>query len=303
MVALAPVPAADESQNWEQSVAGMDAAAVGREFLQATSDLWFLLSGIRDKEDADRAAAPFSDLVRRIFALDDRFSQLSTVDMLPELQEGDCAGQLDKIQVQILDSFENLNGEFNGLCRVRCYGSKALTAAFQEAVSSGMFTEDDMVLLQDIKPPMNEEETAAELCRLKNLEAPDRAVLDVLEHVTDPGSASKAVPELTTLSRRLMELQPEPSLSNRSFAESSSVSESAAYAPIEPLLWGIRNELVRIAALPGYETEPYDDFSAALESVFEGLGRTHCACFDNVFDACFRDDMDEAVQSKFSSDK
>lgn len=67
-------------------------------------------------------------------------------------------------------------------------------------------------------------------------------------------------------------------------------------APLEPILWAIRSEIVRIAALPGYEAETYDDFSVALDVVFESLAATHACMFDSVFDASFRSDLDNALR-------
>lgn len=284
----------------EEFTISPDATAdeVGTEFLSTTSDLWFLLSGIRDKDDADRAADRFTELVKKVFTLDDRFSEMSMGGGTPPSEDDDCAGQLDEMQVRILESFEDLNSEFTSLCRVHCYGSRKLTEAFQVAVSSGMFVEDDMVLLRDVQGPLSEEEMRQELVRLKRLVEPDRAVLDVLEQVKDAVSAGKAVPELARLSQRLHTLLPDTDLSIRSIADTDAAAVQDAYTPIEPLLWGIRNELVRIAGLPGYETEPYDEFSSALETVFDNLGKAHSSHFEAVFDACFRDDLDAAVQEK-----
>lgn len=272
---------------------------VGNMFLNTTSNMWFLLSGIRDRDDADRAAERFSELAKEVFRLDEQFSNMSMNSTVQDIDdEDDCAGRLDELQVRILESFEDLNNEFASLCRVHCYGSRKLSQAFQEAVATGMFTEDDMVLLQEVQGPLSEEETRQELARLQRLEEPDRAVLNVLEKVRDAASAEKAVPELARLTRSLLMLQPEQDMTYRSIPDSSVESVRTAFAPIEPVLWGIRNELVRIAGLPDYETEPYDNFSAALESVFDSLGRTHNSFFEAVFDACFRDDMDAAVQEK-----
>lgn len=304
--ALAPVQAV--------VVSGMPAAAaetataeeVGQEFLQATSDLWFLLSGIRDKDDADRAADRFSELVRKVCDMDERLSEMNMSAPLPMEDEDDdeaCAGRLDDIQVRILDSFDDLNNEFTSLCRVKCYGSSKLSQAFREAMATGMFAEDGMVMLHEMDLPMSEEQTQQELVRLKRLVEPDRAVLQVLEKVKDAGSADKAVAELSRLSQRLSTLMPEMDMNTYAMPESAAPSVKEAFAPIEPLLWGIRNELVRIAALPGYEAEPYDNFSAALETVFDSLGKTHSEYFDSVFDVYFRDDLDEAAHDKATTSK
>lgn len=295
-------------------VSGMPAAAaettsaeeVGQEFLQATSDLWFLLSGIRDKDDADRAADRFSELVRKVCDMDERLSEMSMSAPLPMEDEDDddaCAGRLDDVQIRILDSFDDLNNEFTSLCRVKCYGSRKLTQAFQEAVATGMFAEDGMVMLHEMELPMSEEQAQQELVRLKRLVEPDRAVLEVLEKVKDAGSADKAVAELSRISQRLSTLMPDMDMNTHAMPASAAPSVQEAFAPLEPLLWGIRNELVRIAGLPGYEAEPYDNFSAALETVFDSLGKTHSEYFDSVFDSYFREDLDEAAHDKATTSK
>ena len=66
--------------------------------------------------------------------------------------------------------------------------------------------------------------------------------------------------------------------------------------PLENTLWNIRAEIVRIAGLPGYDTQPYDAFSDTLDTVFENLNRTHSLWARDVFDASFRLDLAEALQ-------
>ncbi len=301
--ALAPVPACAAEQGSAEAdsaaIAEMDAEAVSHAFLQTTSDMWFLLSGIRDKADADRAAARFLELVGRVYLLDDRLSELGSADAtLGVADETDCAGRLDELQVRILESFEDLNGEFAGLCRVQCYGSQKLNNAFREAAASGMFGEGEMVMGYEVKQELSETESKQEAARLSDLLEPDRAMLRALEKVSDPASAALAVPELVRVSKRFGSLMPKVDMTARSVPVPMADSLQKAFSPLEPLLWGIRNELVRIAGLPGYETESYDDFSAALETAFENLSQTHSEYFESVFDACFRDDMDDAVQEK-----
>jgi hypothetical protein len=83
---------------------------------------------------------------------------------------------------------------------------------------------------------------------------------------------------------------------NRDFAPRNQSVAREVLAPIEPILWAIRSEIVRIAALPGYEAETYDAFSDALDRVFECLAATHCNIFDSIFDSSFRCDLDNALQ-------
>lgn len=281
-----------------------------RDFLQTVSDLWFLLSGISTRQEADAQAAPFSDLVRRICLLDEQLSSSSTGSGLPveveaEVHEdaatAETAEMLDTLQLRILESFDDVNAEFLSLCRVQCYGSAKLAKAFTEAAETGMFSEEAVQSLQGQQAPPSAAETERELARRHNLEAPDRAVLHVLQQVKDASSAQHAVNALTQLAGRLRLLVPEKVLDNRSLPESARARAVAAYEPISPLLWGIRTELVRIAALPGYDTESYDTFSEALNNVFENIGATHNEWFDDVFDASFRSDIDDALQENATS--
>lgn len=280
-----------------------------RDFLQSVSDLWFLLSGISNQKDADAQAAPFRDLVHRICLLDEQLSSSSTNSGLPaeveaEVHEDADAAQaaemLDALQLRILESFEDVNTEFLGLCRQQCYGSAKLAKAFEEAAETGMFAEDSVRLLHAPRC-FNTTEAEAELVRLKHLEEPDRAVLHVLEQVKDVASAQKAVAALTRISERFKTLLPAEDTADSEFADASRAQVRTAFEPISPLLWGIRTELVRIAALPGYDSEPYDRFSDALNTVFDDLDATHRSWFDDVFDSSFRADLDEAIMENASS--
>lgn len=276
-----------------------------REFLQTTTDMWFLLSGIGNGEEAGTAAPRFTELVNRICTLDEQLSHASTESGLPAEVEAEVhedaetaavAGALETLQVRILEAFDDVNAEFLSLCRVHCYDSSALIAAFAAAADTGMFSEEALAMLSPQAVPMSDMESEEELARLRSLEEPDRAVLSVLQQVKDAASAEKAAAALAQISRRLHNLAPQQPLGNRSFAERYRAGIRAAFEPLSPLLWGIRTELVRIAALPGYDTEPYDSFSEALNSVYEDLDATHSTYFQDVFDASFRADLDDALQ-------
>ena len=277
-----PPPASDEVTESQQ---------LGLEFLRTASEMWFLLSGIGSRDDADAAAASFQELVKRTFELDNRLSSLPLVT-----PDSECVGMMDNVQMRILETLDDLHVEFVSICRANCYESEALSKAFEAAVQLGMFAQDDMELMHHPAAPLTEEEARVEIARIRQLVAPDRAVLDILVAVQDETSASAAAPELQKLSQQLRRLLPELKRENREFAPASVVVAREALAPIEPILWAIRSEIVRIAALPGYEAETYDIFSDALDSVFESLGATHCVLFDSVFDASFRADLENALQ-------
>ena len=268
-----------------------EARQLGQEFLQTASEMWMLLSGVSSKQDADAAAARFSELVRITFELDNRLSSLPLI-----APEAECVGMMDNVQLRILETMDDLHVEFQSLCRAHCYGSKALVRAFEQAIELGMFAEDDRELLREPGRPFTEEEAQAEMVRLNRLAEPDRAVLDVLVEVQDEKDANKAVSKLTSLSLRFKALMPAEELANRDFSPATAAAAQEVLAPLEPILWAIRSEIVRIAALPGYEAETYDDFSVALDLVFESLCATHAELFDSVFDASFRTDLDNALR-------
>ncbi len=261
---------------------------VGQEILRLTSEMWFLLSGIRDKADADAAAPRFTALVEQASHMGEKLYDESS-----HAQELEA---LEMLHYCIAEAYEDLSYEFDSLCRARCYGSQSLLTAFHKAVGAGLFNDEELPLLEMIRPPLTESETRNELVRLKRLVEPDRAVLRILSEVKDARSARQAADELSLQTARLQLLLPESRVANRSFADASRASVRAAFEPLEPLLWGIRNEIVRIASLPGYEGESFDTFSDALESMFESLGKTHSEWFKDVFDASFRTDLDDALQ-------
>lgn len=265
--------------------------AIGQRFLQTTSEMWFLLSGISCKTDADKAANRFTELVSRVFELDNQLSALPIVS-----PESECVGMMDSVQLRILEALDDLHMEFLGICRANCYGSARLTKAFEKAVELGMFAEDDAELLKKPSEPLSEAESLKELERYGLLVEPDHAVLLVLSKIQDEKDATAAVAELHSLSLRFKRLLPSPAVLHRDFSASCKTSAEAAFAPVEPLLWAIRSEIVRIASLPGYEAETYDDFSNALDIIFESLGATHTVLFDSVFDASFRMDLDNALR-------
>lgn len=268
-----------------------EARVIGQEFLRTASEMWFLLSGVSSKQDADKAAKRFSELVKLTFDLDNRLSAMPLV-----APEAECVGMMDNVQLRILETMDDLHVEFQSLCRAHCYGSKALVKAFEQAIELGMFAEDDRELLREPGAPFTEAEAQAEMVRLNRLAEPDRAVLDVLVEVQDEKDANKAVSKLTSLSLRFKALMPAEELANRDFSPATAAAAQEVLAPLEPILWAIRSEIVRIAALPGYEAETYDDFSVALDLVFESLCATHAELFDSVFDASFRTDLDNALR-------
>ncbi len=284
-VAAAAVPETEPEAAAEPQ--GTQATSPGRELLRVTNDMWFLLSGVADNKAADAAAPRFLELVHEAQRVGESIFDAEGL--------GQDLEALEMLHYHIAEALDSLNEEFRSLCRADCYDSEPLIRAFHQAVEAGLF---DSELVEDLdlpKPPLTEREARREVVRLKSLEVPDRALLELLRSVTDARSADSAVARLLSLAECLDGLQPEAELVDRDFSKASARSADEAYKPIAPLLWGIRSEIVRIAGLPGYDDAPFDRFSDALDSVYAGLGDTHSLWFDDVFDASFRMDLDDAL--------
>lgn len=281
----AAVSADEQRETPQQSVGGE--VSPGRELLRVTNEMWFLLSGVADRKAADAAAPRFEALISE--------AQHVGESIFDAEGKGQDLEALEMLHYHIAEALESLNDEFRSLCRAGCYGSETLIKSFHSAVDAGLFDCELVEGLEVPRPPLSEREARREIARLQSLEAPDRALLEVLQGVTDSRSADEVVVRLQGLAESLEALQPEKDVADREFAKSAARSVEAVYAPIAPLLWGIRSEIVRIAGLPGYDEAAYDRFSDALDSVYAGLGDTHCKWFDEVFDASFRTDLDDAL--------
>lgn len=87
------------------------------------------------------------------------------------------------------------------------------------------------------------------------------------------------------------------------FADERAESVRAAIEPLRQALWGIRNEIVRLAALPGYSEAKFDEFSEQLDKVYDALEATHSLWFEDVFDASFRSDLEDAYRENIKNTK
>lgn len=295
--AVEAVLEADPGSPMGDSTASAQTETLGQEFLKTASEMWFLLSGIRDTKDADAAAPRFAEQVQKIFELDELMSRLPIVPLADDL----AVGMMETLQVRILEAMDDINSEFVSLCRVNCYDSAPLRDAFRSAVKMGMFAEEDFTLVRISSPPMAKADAQQEMNRLQRLQEPDRVMLAVLAAVLDADSARQAVPALVRLAERLQVLLPPEHMAHNAYSDADARLMQEAIAPLQPLLWGIRNEIVRIAALPGYEAECYDAFSDTLDITFQYLCEAHCGLSDSVFDASFRTDLDEALQQNVTS--
>lgn len=271
--------------------AAEQALDLGRKMLATINELWFLLASVSDREGADEAALRFTRLSTQLAELD---SKLTAVCMEYEVLVSPEASEL--LNMRISPAFDDLGNEFSSLCRVRCYGSKRLIAAFRAASDAGLFPDEAIANLEELRPPLSAEEATAELCRLRKLLEPDTAVLRILSRVRDSDSASRSIAELKRLCEVFASLVPKEDTDDRPFPDESAAALQEVSVPLENTLWNIRAEIVRIAGLPGYDTLPYDAFSDTLDSVFENLNRTHSLWARDVFDASFRLDLAEALQ-------
>ena len=257
-----------------------------KELLRMSLDMWFVLSGVYDKRSADEAAPQFRKLMDAAVALSEKVYSESAAEIE---SESETHRRLD-------ESLEELTEEFVGLCGNRCFGSEKLLTEFRYSVEIGLMGDDCSPLLEEPRPHLSENEAKRELLRMKNLVLPDKDVLIILQSVNDAASAKTAATRLHGITERLNSLVPETAVAERDFAPKAGARARKAYAPIEPLLWGIRTEIVRIASLPGYHKTDFDSFSEALESVFRSLAETHYHFFDEVFDDSFHSDLDEALR-------
>lgn len=271
----------------EEAPKPVDARLVAaHKFMCLCNDMWFLLSGVADRADADAAAPRFRELLD---------AAIVEVDAMFEPAE-DSADIYESMEDGVAESLDDLNAEFQSLCTNRCFGSEALIAEFRYAAEAGMFSEEYIASLAPPLPLLTEAEAKTELMRYKRLVEPDRAVLDTLRAVQDSRTAGEAAVQLSQLSERLRALAPQQNVANRQFAPDSGATVREVYAPIEPLLWEIRTEIVRIASLPEYDEETFDSFSSALEDVYRSLGDAHGLWFSDVFDASFLIDLDDALR-------
>lgn len=271
--------------------AGKEAAApqnrLGAKIYRVTHEMWLLLSGVVDKESADAAADRFLALAEESARMNDMLFDDNSQALEVE--------SFDQDTYRIAEAYEDLSYEFESLCRTQCYGSAPLISSFLAAMRLGIFSDDDSENLQLSSLVLNENDAYRELQRFKQLREPDQDLLTVLCAVQDARTATIAVGKLKEINSVLRRSLPALRLSMCNFAEKDRVPMQNECNALEPLLWKIRTEIVRIVSLPGYDREAFDDFSDALDAVYESLGDTHSECFDVVFDASFRSDLDDAL--------
>ena len=272
-----------------ECVVGQESPAgnVSAQLFRLTHEMWLLLSGVVDKPSADAAAARFQELAEQSAGMSD--------SLLNESAMGLDVDALNQDTYRIAEAYEDLSYEFESLCRTHCYGSTPLIDAFLTAMRLGVFCDDEAESLQLSSYKLSERDAELEIQRLKEMEVIDRELISILTAVQDEKTATEAAEAMRNLTERMSRTVPAMHLSNVNFPEKHRPALSQVCAVLEPLLWTIRTEIVRIVGLPGYDREPFDLFSDALDSVYESLGDTHHECFDGVFDSSFRTDLDDAL--------
>lgn len=263
------------------------------QLLRVTNEMWLLLSRVTDRETAEKSAERFVKLAQESASLSDK------------MFDGDARAldveALDRDAYRIAESYDELCQEFSSLCHARCYGSPQLMRAFLQAMDLGVFSDDERESLNTSTRVLSEQEAEREVQRLGKMIASDTELLDLLAHVQDAPTAKKVAPQLTELAKRAMDGCPAFRLTEENFLKQTRGKLLEVCRRLEPLLWRIRNEIVRIVGLPGYDSEQFDAFSDALDSVYESLSKTHSECFEEVFDASFRTDLDDALHEGLST--
>ena len=279
---LQPVFAASNGAKMEN-----EGGAVASRLLRETNEMWLLLSGVMNKETADGAAGKFSHLV-------EESAELSNAMFDSDSQALDVEA-LDNDTYRIAEAYEELCDEFTSLCRARCYGSTELTRAFTKAIREGVFSDEGEIYLHTTSLVLTPGAAVVEIRRLRGLQGSDGQLLELLAMVKDASTATRIAPELHEIAKKMSDKQPELRLCTFNFPQQNREELLGVCRELETILWKIRNEIVRIVGLPGYDSEQFDTFSDALDDVYESLSCTHSECFDDVFDASFRTDLDDAL--------
>ncbi len=259
--------------------------ATPEQMLVVTNEMWRLLCGVVNKETADLSAARFGQLVKRSW-------QLSETMFESEAQDVES---LNAQTYRIAEVYEEASYEFESLCKCQCYGSAALVNEFLKAMELGVFGDEEREKLQLTHVLLSSDDAQREIARLRRMEALDDELLEQLGRVQDAQSAEAVAEPIATLAGRMKEGRPAHRFGRTNMPENARPDFLRVCNELEPILWKIRNEIVRIVALDGYDREPFDTFSDALDSVYESMSLTHGESFDNVFDSSFRMDLDDAL--------
>ncbi len=254
-----------------------------------STTLWTLIAGIRSREDADKNVAIFREISAELAQLDIELSEI-------ELSE-EGTGILDpELSLRILQAYSNLDAEFSSLYQANCLDSKAMQIAVTDALRAGFFDASRLPSPESEHIQLNDQEAKVELNRMRNLLEPDSHILRDLSCVNGPETALPAKQRLKPNIQALHKLSPKGNMLKRRFKDTEDEQYRSIYLSIERILWDIRSEYVRIAALPHHETENFRDLSNSLDELYLSLEETHQLWFSIIFDDSFLSDMDNAFE-------
>ncbi len=259
-----------------------------RAILTKSHQLWALLSQIASREEADKAQESFVTLTQQLIDLDQQ---------LGALEQENSAILPEELNLHIIESYRLIDEEFCSIYRKRCYGSAPLYSIFQSAIESGFFDTSMIPPNHPELPALDGKEEAAELERIKKLVAPDKEILRLLALIVDNESANSSCEAMADALASLEELQADNKILYRNFSQQFARKNRSILFTTERLLWDMRSEYVRIAALPLSKNGiPNELLANTLDELYFTLELTHHHWFDYVFDASFLIDMDDAFR-------
>lgn len=252
-----------------------------------------LLQTVVDKASAD-AAAP--GLLEETKKQNDVTHTLVGVDFEGVAYDEEAYMELVP---QIFALSEKVNDEFARLEKADCFGSEALKRAVEEA-NKPVFSEGEGASSASGDParPLTPEQEQAELARMRSLVSVDGELLSALRQVQSASTALSAVPALKACVQKLEKLEPEPAAANGYFEDTDKPGVVGAFRPVRDQLELIRNELLRIVALDGFQTKEFDPFNNAMDEIFRMLESTHDFWFGDIFDENFEDAVFDILERK-----
>ncbi len=262
--------------------------SVSRDIFQGTQKLWILLSQIDNKQKADEGAEEFRLLTRELIRLD---------MLLGDIEHQNPEAEDSELTDSIVEGYRAVDTEFISLYKARCFGSESLYQAFEELKGTNFFNTSTLPKSHPDLPKLNPTEEQSELARLKQLIAPDTAILKHLSQIDDTKSADYQCKAIIPYLQKLENLRPPTRYLYRYFTRTDGKRYSAAETQLQRLLWDMRTEYVRIAALPLNPLEESHELLAhTLDELYYNLEVTHHYWFTVVFDNSFILDMDEAFR-------
>ncbi len=281
-----PAPTPNDLAATQSSLPSIE--SVSRDIFLGTQKLWILLSQIDSKKEADAAAKEFLDLTRELIRLDMLLS-----DIEQQNPDAEDSGLTDSI----VEGYRAVDAEFISLYKVRCFGSEELYQAFEDLKGTNFFNTSTLPSNHPVLPKLNANEEQSELARLKQLIAPDTAILKHLSLIDSSKSADIQCRAIIPHLQKLETLRPPTRYLYRYFTRTNGKHYSSTQMHLQRLLWDMRTEYVRIAALPlNPEEDSHELLAHTLDELYYNLEVTHHYWFKVVFDNSFILDMDAAFR-------